>query len=104
MPAIAPEERTLLFVLVDVHLVLSSLRVKPELHSEHAGFCPAVVGELHLAQLEIYSTHRLLPVLCCWAPRLRGGPKSHEGLAQLWPPGQGSRLSAGLFPVLRKIA
>ena len=26
----------------------------------------------------IYSTHRLLPVLCCWAPRLRGGPKSHE--------------------------
>ncbi|ESU41343.1 Variant-specific surface protein [Giardia duodenalis] len=36
----------------------------------------------------IYSTHRLLPVLCCWAPRLRGSGGS-EWLAHSRPPGRG---------------
>ena len=35
----------------------------------------------------IYSTHRLLPVLCCWAPRLRG--RAPEWLARSGRPGGG---------------
>ena len=54
----------------------------------------AVCAALDAPAAMIYSTHRLLPVLCCWAPRLRGGPKSHEGLARSGRLGwDGSRLS-----------
>ena len=42
------------------------------------GRCTTCDRESFMLQGMIYSTHRLLPVLCCWAPRLRGGPKSHE--------------------------